>query len=85
MFFGSFIFPVLIGFIVLKNSDRLYTPEFQQKFGTLVENISLKEGWRVLWNIVGILRIMVTVTLLILLRDYAALQTLTLIMVSYII
>jgi hypothetical protein len=53
------------------------------KFGTLVEGLRLEEGWGIIWNVVGVLRIMITVTILILLRDYPCLEVLSLILVSY--
>ena len=55
------------------------------KFGTLVEGLSLEESWGIIWNALGVLRIMITVTILILLRDYPCLEVLSLIFLSYLI
>jgi len=83
IFFTGFIIPPALGFIILRNSQRLRDPEFQDKFGTLTESLNLKESLGVLWNVVGLFRIMTTVTILVLLRDYPCLQILALIVVSY--
>jgi hypothetical protein len=83
IFFTGFLFPILVGFIILRNSQRLGSEEFQTKFGTLVEGLRIEEGWGIIWNVLGVLRIMITVTILILLRDYPCLEVLSLIFVSY--
>ncbi len=70
VFFSCFLFPIVAAFIVLKNSSSLKSFEFQRKYGTLVENLRCKEDFGMLWNVIGIIRIMITVFVLILVRDY---------------
>jgi hypothetical protein len=55
------------------------------KFSTLVEGLRLEEGWGIIWNVAVLLRIMITVTILIIFRDYPCLEVLSLIFLSYLI
>jgi hypothetical protein len=76
------VVPLIFGFIILKYSDVLDSKTFKNKFGPLIEGVETKNIAASLWNVIGLIRLQLTISIIILLKDYSTFQLLFLTMLS---
>lgn len=69
--------PLLTFLIIWKNKYWLQSDVFQGQYGTLVENLKTKNVWQALYGTVQLFKWCLTITSLVLLREYPALQIIT--------
>jgi hypothetical protein len=72
------IMPFFAWLITIKHKE----PDFNDKFGTLTDEINLKSNWSKNWNVLMLLRWAITVMVLLTMSEYQGLQVLFLLSVS---
>lgn len=76
----------MIGIITYHKLNKSYeSPEFESKYGTLLEGVNLQRPLGMYWNSIVLIRWSLTSVIMVILRDYYALQICSLLIISYLI
>ena len=73
---------ILLGLAVYKNRNNLVNPSFKQRYGSLVEGLTMKGFHGKFWNVYFLVRWSITSFILVILSDYYGIQILVLLMLS---
>ena len=71
------LLPIVTFMIVWNYRPFFDSLTFQERFGTLVENLKTKNVWQSLYSTMQLFKWFLTITTLVMLRDYPALQILS--------
>ena len=73
------LLPIATFCIIWKYRVFLDSKTFQERYGTLVEGLKIKNVWHSLYHTMQLLKWCITITLLVMLRDYPAIQIVSII------
>ena len=76
------LFPIVTFSIIWKNRPIFDSKTFRERYSTLVENLKTNNFWQSLHSTIQVLKWFLTITTLVMLRDYPALQILSNILIQ---
>ena len=76
------LFPIVTFSIIWKNRPIFDSKTFRERYSTLVENLKTNNFWQSLHSTIQVLKWFLTITTLVMLRDYPSLQILSNILIQ---